>query len=950
MADASLQLPPGWVAQWDETHQRHLFIAFPGIDRFDKPVDQVNGHTQWDPPTEEPQQPSIQGPPPASGKRRQYAAGQTQAYYGEATPAQPSYAGDQHYAGATGAAAPGQATFFSPAEQQPQQHQPLQQQQSQTPWFGSVGAIGGNFTGGYAPNPAYNQPPASAMADQFSQMSIQQQQGYGQKQFSLQTVNVIGAFLDPRELLSPPPEIRLPPGATLSNSPTVNADYTYQRCTMNAIPTTNSLLSKSKLPFGLILTPYRSLNKGEESVPLVTDQVIARCRRCRTYINPYCTFIDGGGRWKCCMCNVANEVPQMFDWDAATNQQGDRWSRAELNHGVVEYIAPAEYLARPPQPPVYVFLLDVSQQGVASGMLATACRTILESLERLPNGDDRTKVAIVGFDVSLYFFTIPPGSTESTMLVVSDLDDVFIPRPDDLLVNLTECRQGLEALLSRFSEMFQDTHNVGSCLGPALQAGYKLISSVGGKVIVCTASLPSLGSVGALKNREDPKMLGTTKESSLLQAADVFYKTFAIECSRSHVSVDMFLFSSTYQDVASLSCLPHYTGGNTFFYPAFSAAKSEDALKFAHEFGEVLASPIMLEVLMRVRASRGLRMASFHGNFFVRSTDLLTIPAVPHDQSYAIEVEIEDNITSPFVVVQTALLHTTAFGERRVRVVTTAYPTTSNMSEMYASADQIAIAHLLANKAVERSVSSKLEDARDALTNKMIDILTVYKNTMTASGGGASAALSLAENMKFLPILVLGVLKHVGIRASSQIPSDLRAYAQTLLTTLPSQMLIPYIHPTFYSLHNMPPECGTIGEHGVILPPPLPLTSERLERHGLYLIEDGQTIFIWVGRDAVPQLVMDVFDLPAYDALRGGKATLPILENSFSQRINAIVNKTREMRRGPYWAHLYVVKEDGEPALRLWALSFLIQDRSEQSPSYPQYLTQLKERVRIRTE
>lgn len=148
------------------------------------------------------------------------------------------------------------------------------------------------------------------------------------------------------------------------------------------------------------------------------------------------------------------------------------------------------------------------------------------------------------------------------------------------------------------------------------------------------------------------------------------------------------------------------------------------------------------------------------------------------------------------------------------------------MSEMYASADQIAIAHLLANKAVERSVSSKLEDARDALTNKMVDILTVYKNTMTASGGGASAALSLAENMKFLPILVLGILKHVslvdapsagfgtdtvdlgqvGIRASSQIPSDLRAYAQTLLTTLPSQMLIPYIHPTFYALHNMPPE------------------------------------------------------------------------------------------------------------------------------------------------
>ena len=68
-----------------------------------------------------------------------------------------------------------------------------------------------------------------------------------------------------------------------------------------------------------------------------------------------------------------------------------------------------------------------------------------------------------------------------------------------------------------------------------------------------------------------------------------------------------------------------------------------------------------------------------------------------------------------------------------------------------------------------------------------------------------------------------------------------------------------------------------MGEHGIIMPPPLPLTSERLERHGLFLIEDGQNMFLWVGRDAVPQLVMDVFDVPNYEALRGGKVcNLPI--------------------------------------------------------------------------
>ena len=61
------------------------------------------------------------------------------------------------------------------------------------------------------------------------------------------------------------------------------------------------------------------------------------------------------------------------------------------------------------------------------------------------------------------------------MLVVSDLDDVYLPKPNDILVNLSESRASIEALLGRLGEMFQDSHSVGSALGPAMQAGFKLI-------------------------------------------------------------------------------------------------------------------------------------------------------------------------------------------------------------------------------------------------------------------------------------------------------------------------------------------------------------------------------------------------------------------------------------------------------------------------------------------
>lgn len=172
---------------------------------------------------------------------------------------------------------------------------------------------------------------------------------------------------------------------------------------------------------------------------------------------------------------------------------------------------------RAPQPPVYVFVIDVSQNAVQSGedaasitcevkltsvrttgMVAVAARTILESLDRVPNADERTKVAFIAVSTSLHFFSLPVsghnlcqptrsladascvaqvGEAEPSMLVVSDLEDVYLPKPSDLMVNLTECRPAIESFLGRLSDMFKDAHTVGSALGPAMQAAHKMIVS-----------------------------------------------------------------------------------------------------------------------------------------------------------------------------------------------------------------------------------------------------------------------------------------------------------------------------------------------------------------------------------------------------------------------------------------------------------------------------------------
>jgi protein transport protein SEC24 len=61
--------------------------------------------------------------------------------------------------------------------------------------------------------------------------------------------------------------------------------------------------------------------------------------------------------------------------------------------------------------------------------------------------------------------------------------------------------------------------------------------------------------------------------------------------------------------------------------------------------------------------------------------------------------------------------------------------------------------------------------------------------------------------------------------------------------------------------------------------------------------------------------------------------------------VRAIVAHVRTARPGVYRPHVYVVREDGEPALRQAALACLILDRAEALPSYQQFLQQLKDKV-----
>ena len=163
--------------------------------------------------------------------------------------------------------------------------------------------------------------------------------------------------------------------------------------------------------------------------------------------------------------------------------------------------------------------------------------------------------------------------------------------------------------------------------------------------------------------------------------------------------------------------------------------------------------------------------------------------------------------------------------------------------------------------------------------------------------------------------------------------------------------MIQYIYPKMYSLHDMPDDAGLPDAQtgDILLPPPMNLSSERIISFGLYLIDDGQTQFLWIGRDAVPQLITDVFGLPDKSQVKVGKQRLPELDNDFNERVRGVVAKSQDHRAKGAGSiivpHLYVVKEDGEPGLRLWAQTLLVEDRADQGVGYQQWMGQLREKV-----
>ncbi|KAI1888244.1 hypothetical protein AGOR_G00183030 [Albula goreensis] len=740
-------------------------------------------------------------------------------------------------------------------------------------------------------------------------------------------------LLQERNIL--PPQPVQPPEPNLSAElKKANCSASTFRCTLTNIPQTQALLNKAKLPLGLLLHPFRDLTQ----LPVITSNTIVRCRSCRTYINPFVSFLDQR-RWKCNLCYRVNDVPDEFMYNPVTRSYGEPHKRPEVQNSTVEFIASSDYMLRPPQPAVYLFVLDVSHNAVEAGYLKFFCQSLLENLDKLP-GDTRTRVGFVTFDSTIHFYNLQEGLSQPQMLVVSDIEDIFIPTPDTLLVNLKESKELVKDLLTALPAMFSHTRETHSALGPALQAAYKLMSPTGGRVSVFQTQLPTLGA-GLLQSREDPNQRSSTKGVQHLGPATDFYKKLALDCSGQQIAVDLFLLSSQYSDLASLACMSKYSAGSIFYFPGFHHAHNvPQAEKFQKDLQRYLTRKIGFEAVMRIRCTKGLSIHTFHGNFFVRSTDLLSLANVNPDSGFAVQMSIDESLAdTSLACFQAALLYTSSKGKRRIRVHTLCLPVVSQLSDVFAGADVQAIAALLANMAIDRSVSSSLSDARDALVNAVVDSLSAYRSDGSSL---QQSGLTAPASLRLFPLYVLALLKQKALRTGTSTRLDDRVFAMCEFKSQPLQHVMRMVHPDLYRIDTLSDQ-GALHLNDCVIPQPglLHLTAEKLTREGAFLMDCGNVMYLWVGRGCSELFIRDVLGCQNHASIPQNMTQIPDLETQASERTRAFLNWLQETR--PFSASLYVVKDDSSAKTSFF--QHLVEDRTESAFSYYEFLLHIQQQL-----
>lgn len=762
-------------------------------------------------------------------------------------------------------------------------------------------------------------------------------------------------------------ERHVPPPATTSfvAFDQGNSSPKFARLTTNNIPTTSEGLNSLGLPLGLLLQPLAPLQPGELSIPVLDfgDSGPPRCRRCRAYINPFMMFRSGGNNFVCNLCTYPNETPP--EYFCATSPQGvrvDRDQRPELTRGTVEFVVPKEYWTREPVALRYLFLIDVTQESYNKGFLEAFCDGILGALYGAGEGETdesgeakrtippNARVGFVTFDKEIHFYNVSPALEQAQMIIMPDIEDPFVPLSEGLFVDPYESKAVITSLLTRLPTMFSSIKNPEPALLSTLNSALAALEKTGGKIICSLSALPTWGP-GRLFLRDDGKHTGGEPDKKLLSTEHPAWKKVAERMVAVGVGVDFFMASPSggYLDMATIGHVSSTTGGEAFYYPNFVAPR--DNSKLALEMKHVATRETGFQALMKVRCSNGLQVSTYHGNFIQHTFGAdLEIGIIDADKAIGVTFGYDGKLDSKLDVhFQSALLYTTASGERRVRCCNVIASVSDNAKDSIKFVDQDAVISIMAKEAATKlsTTSSTLKDVRLGLTEKTIDILAAYRKNFL-SQSHPPGQLVMPEKLKEFCMYMLGLIKSRAFKGGNE-STDRRVHEMRMVRSMGALETSLYLYPRMIPVHNLQPEEGfPDAETGQLkLPPSIRTSFSRVEAGGVYLVDNGQQCLLWFHAQTSPNLIADLFgeDKTSLQSLDAYTSALPMLETHLNAQVRNIIEFMRTMR-GSKGLTIQLARQGIDGAEYEFA-RMLVEDRNNEAQSYVDWLVHIHKGVQL---
>ena len=512
---------------------------------------------------------------------------------------------------------------------------------------------------------------------------------------------------------------------------------TFLSVSCGVFPSSQTMQTQVKVPLAVVVRP---LAEAELQKVTYGTNPIVRCQNCQGYISPFTVFRQEGRVWICALCANGNPVPDYFYAPVLGNGlREDAETRTELVEMAYDILAPEEYMVRPPMPPTYCFVIDVSQAARVSGMTSTLCDVLVSLLDSQSfPGLPRTQLSILlyGHEVHLLGFPCDNGPIR-LYTVGKSSEDLFLPVPiDELLVSVEGNEQAIRQCAEVIRKMNAETCQESSAVRTALAYGRLILGNSGGKVLLFAGE----------SNAQDAGQYSTETK---VNPVDTYYHAKASEFVSAGVTVDLFLSATRFCSLYSISDLAKYTSGKVFFYPEMSSSQS---LKFRYELWTHITQDTVWETKFRLRVSRDWRVGACYGHFSTYDSVMQSMPSLHPAHTLTFDLSLAVTLASSASLhLQAALLYTTSDGDRRVRVINGKYPLSHSLKEIYLSTDSEVIAAVWSKRALmHMTASNRLDTGKTYIEHEISSLYSSYLLFRTSED---------SDPLAFLPALTLGYLK-----------------------------------------------------------------------------------------------------------------------------------------------------------------------------------------------